>query len=90
MAAGMMSKIRYFASQPNIAEKMIGFQLQLDVTVQFLDRIDARGVSHTRHTPIPYAFLAAFSVFCISIVIVIGPTPPGTGVIAPAVSRQSS
>jgi hypothetical protein len=30
------------------------------------------------------SFLAAFSVFFISIAIVIGPTPPGTGVIADA------
>jgi hypothetical protein len=30
------------------------------------------------------ACLAAFTVFAINIAIVIGPTPPGTGVIAPA------
>jgi hypothetical protein len=41
----------------------------------------ARGYSHC---------LAAFSVFAISIAIVIGPTPPGTGVIALAFFDTSS
>ena len=35
-------------------------------------------------------FFAAVSVFCISIVIVIGPTPPGTGVIYEALGATES
>lgn len=38
----------------------------------------------------PLAMIAARSVFCISMAIVIGPTPPGTGVMAPATSLASS
>lgn len=40
--------------------------------------------------PIPAVSLAERSVFAISIVIVMGPTPPGTGVIAFATSMASS
>ena len=38
----------------------------------------------------PAASLAERSVFAISIVMVIGPTPPGTGVMAFAISQASS
>src|SRR5207245_7914475 len=45
-----------------------------------LSRLDNAGTS------VPRRILAAFTVFTISIAMVRGPTPPGTGVIAPATS----
>ena len=39
---------------------------------------------------IPAAIFADFTVFFISMVIVMGPTPPGTGVMAPAISLAFS
>ncbi len=39
---------------------------------------------------IPYCIFAAVTVFCSRHAIVIGPTPPGTGVMAPATSAHSA
>jgi|GEM_PF-2729788 len=39
---------------------------------------------------IPWRILAARTVLCISIAIVIGPTPPGTGVIREALAETAS
>src|ERR1041385_3646680 len=46
-------------------------------------------VSHTT-PPQPHACSAARTVFCISIAMVIGPTPPGLGVILPATACTSA
>src|SRR5712691_13336003 len=54
--------------------------------ISSLQRIYARDNSATEF---PRLILAALTVFAISIAIVSGPTPPGTGVMAPAISATS-
>ncbi len=51
---------------------------------------DKPGCTPLRHQAMPSLNFSDFSVFCISMVMVMGPTPPGTGVIQPAISLAAS